>query len=179
MSNPESTLLISMFQKANPLLDGQSMTDYLDYFGYPISVTEGALERLGLAEHDKQSGFGVKLTPRFMRMIVDRGVYRPKDSVKTTTLNDRCLIASIFDVAVGEENDAFMDAIEFGCKVLAVLGLLHKGADKDGSRRVSCNSSFLSAACNNATQADNVIKLIPTDPRLKAALADQRAPPAT
>ena len=123
----ETHLLISIYQKANPLLDGQSTSDYLDYFGYPISVTEGALERLGLAEHDKQSGFGVKLTPRFMRMIADRGVHRPKDSVKTTTLNDRCLIASIFNVSVGEENDAFMDAIEFGCKVLAVLGLLHQG----------------------------------------------------
>jgi hypothetical protein len=130
MQKLESTLLVSIYQKANPVLEDQNTTEYLDYFGYPISETEFALERLGLAEHDKQSGFGVKLTPRFMRMIVDRGVHRPKESVKRTTLNDRCLIASIFNVAVGEEDDAFMDATEFGCKVLAVLGLLNKGADQ-------------------------------------------------
>ena len=168
MLNPESTLLILIFQKANPVLDGQSTTDYLDYFGYPISVTEGALERLGLAEHDKQSGFGVKPTPRFMCMIADRGVYRPKDSVKTTTLNDRCLIASIFNVAVGED-DAF-DAIEFGCKVLAVLGLLHQGADQGWKPTRLMQQLIFERCmqqCNTGVSAirDNVwpIKLIPTD----------------
>ena len=52
MSNTDSTLLISIFQKANPLLEGQSTSEYLDYFGYPISETVGTFVRLGLAEHD-------------------------------------------------------------------------------------------------------------------------------
>jgi hypothetical protein len=164
----EMYLLIEIFKKANPLLDGQSTSDYLDYFGYPISVTEGALVRLGLVEHDKQSGFGVKLTPRFMRMIADRGMHRPRDSVKTTTLNDRCLIASIFDVAVGEDDD--WGAIEFGCKVLAVLGLLHKGADQ-GWKPTRLMQQLIFERCMQQCNTDgppmsnNVvsIKLIPTD----------------
>jgi hypothetical protein len=168
MANTEATLLISIYQKANPALEGQSTPDYLDYFGYPISVTAGALERLGLAEHDKQSDFGVKLTPRFIRMIADRGVHRARDSVKTTTLDDRCLIASIFNVAIDDEEYAYMDAIGFGCKVLAVLGLLNKGADQ-GWKPTRLMQQLIFERCMQQCNtggppvSDNVIKLIPTD----------------
>jgi hypothetical protein len=129
----DTALLEAIFQKANPVLAGQSSTDYYDFYGYPISVTTGALERLGLAEHDKQSDFRVKLTTRFMRMIADRGVHRPKSSVKTTTPNDRCLIASIFNIELDDEDseDGMTgEAIQFGCQVLAVLGLLNSTADQ-------------------------------------------------
>jgi hypothetical protein len=37
MSNPESILLISIYQKANPPLEGQTTSDYLDYFSPSIS----------------------------------------------------------------------------------------------------------------------------------------------
>jgi hypothetical protein len=168
MSNTESTLLISIFQKANPLLEGQSTSEYLDYFGYPISETVGTFVRLGLAERHKQSDFGVKLTPRFMRMIVHRGVHRPRHSVQTTTLHDHCLIASIFNVAVGEEDDSFMGAIEFGCKVLAVLGLLLKAADQGWKpthlmHQLVFERSIQQYKTGGAAVSDNVIKLIPAD----------------
>jgi hypothetical protein len=167
MSATETELLTAIFEKATPRDAGDIPTDYLDFFGYAISMTVSALVRLGLAEHDKQSGFGVKLTPRFMRMIADHGVHPPRDSVKTTTLNDRCLIASIFNVAI-EDDNLDMEATEFGCKVLAVLGLLNKGADQ-GWKPTRLMQQLVFEHCiqqcktGGAAVSDNVIKLIPAD----------------
>jgi hypothetical protein len=60
-----------------------------------------------------------------MRIVVERGVRRPKVSAETATAIDRLLVALVFDKRVGDGKN-----IEFGCKVLASLSLLQKVGDQ-------------------------------------------------
>jgi hypothetical protein len=130
MLNPESTLLISISQKANSLGPQFSVTQYLDDYELELDRTGLLLRFLGLAEESDKSDLGWAPTGRLMRFVADRWGHPHEDGhTITVSEDDRDFVEFIYHLATGDVvDDACVDPIaEFCFNFLATLGLLKKG----------------------------------------------------
>src|SRR5262245_970249 len=121
---PDTTLLLSIFQKAYPLGD-VSPEEYLDHFGFEIDRIGRVFNCLGLTQPATQSDdFVWKPAPMLMEIIAERAA-RPSVENKpvVVTDHDQNFVRSFIMRATGDEPKA-MEATEFCCSVLVALGLM-------------------------------------------------------
>ena len=127
----ETVLMTSIFQVADYMGAIQfTAEEYLPKFKFEIDWTGRVLKFLGLAKEAARSDLGWKPTPRLMEVVAEKLVRPPAKSKIRVTDEDRNFLSSFFMRATGDalESERSIDAFDFCCSVLAVLGLLKEGA---------------------------------------------------
>jgi hypothetical protein len=122
----ETELLVAIFQQAYPLEPQPSVGEYLHHFEFEVDQLGRLLRFFGLAEASEQSVVGWAPSHRLMRIIGERASPRWQERGRIVVSNeDRDFVPSICRVATADPiENGNMDAAVFGCKVLAILGLL-------------------------------------------------------
>jgi hypothetical protein len=145
MLDTESSLLVSIFQKAYPLSPQPSAEMFQHHFAVEINETCGVLKLLGLVE-EASSNLGFKPTPRLIEIITDRMVQPTVQSKSAVGNIDYNLVDSLWRLvawADEEEEDerdeqedkheiedcqGGGDGLAFCRQVFVVLGLLREEA---------------------------------------------------
>ena len=127
----ETILMTSIFKVADYVgaIEFTAKED-LPKFKFEIDRTGRVLKFLGLAKEAARSALGWKPTPRLMEVVAEKLVRStPKCKIRVTN-EDRNLLSSFFVRATGDalKSERSIDAFEFCCSVLAVLGLLKETA---------------------------------------------------
>ena len=126
---PETLLMVSIFQQAFPLDPEGSLNDYMAFFALEIDRTCRVLEYLGLAERALGSHLGWKPTPRLMKIIAERVILPFEKSKYPMAADHRKFVSSFILRATGDvRQDPTAEAFEFICSVLVALGFLQQVA---------------------------------------------------
>jgi hypothetical protein len=121
--NMETILMISIFQEAYPLDKAKvSAEDYLAHCEFEIETLGDLFKYLGLAQAAARSELGWKPKPILMTLIAERVARAPVKSKFNSAVDDGWnFVPALIIRAEG------VDAIDFCCSVLRVLGLVCDG----------------------------------------------------
>jgi hypothetical protein len=127
------TVLMTSIFKVTSYVGAKEFTtnEDLPTFKFEIDRTGRVLKFLGLAKEAARSDLGWKPMPRLMEVVAEKMV-RPTPTCKIRATNeDRNFLSSFFVRATGDalKSERSVDAFDFCCSVLAVLGLLNETAD--------------------------------------------------
>jgi hypothetical protein len=150
MLDTDSSLMVSIFQKAYPLKPQPPAAKFLHHFGFEIDRTCRVLKLLGLVE-EASSNLGFKPTHRLIDIITDRMV-QPTVDYAVAKVDDN-FVDSVWQLVAGNDDEddeddedekgdeqEDKDGIEDGkgdedgqafcCQVFVVLGLLKEKAGR-------------------------------------------------
>jgi hypothetical protein len=98
-------LMVSIFQKANPIGPAITAERFVRQFEVQIDRTGHVLQFLGLAEKAKSSPIGFKPTPRLVEIIADRLERRTLESRNPVARVDRDFVALLWQTVPCESID--------------------------------------------------------------------------
>ena len=126
--NTETILMIEVFQEAYPLGSMRvGPEEYRDFFGFEIDRMGRILKYLGLAQAAARSELGWKPKPILMTLIAERVARAPVKSKFNSALDDGWNFVPALIIRAADLEPEGVDAIDFCCSVLRVLGLVCDG----------------------------------------------------